>query len=287
MTTLMTAPSEFAADAHVNSAFVLTTTAPEQPADWYLVDLAAQPDALKTLYSIESTPDYALLYLGTPYRDVAIHGPLLIKPTAPPLHQWLQTWVTQGRSLALHGGDCTLKELNAHFINLTHVDGPYGPQRFRYASAFTLGSIGSSLTADQRLHLLGPLQALHGEYDGKYWSLQRQRSDQPGTIASPFTLSPDNLKQHARERRRILAESLAGAYNLDASVTATWFEQLQRLGAPSEQALVEASRILARQALDAPMTEPQLTIIEQSHTHWPERLDTLLALTDPQEEGTS
>ncbi|MDX1802241.1 MAG: DUF4123 domain-containing protein [Marinobacter sp.] len=295
MTNPTTAPPEFEAGAHTDSAFVFSPTptevftpAPtERLADWYLVDLAAQPDALKTLYSIESAPDYALLYMGTSYQDVALQGPLLVKPTAPPLHQWLQTWATQGRSLALHDGGCTLQELGAHFVNLTHVHGPYGPQRFRYASAFAIGSIGPSLTANQRLRLLGPLQALHGEYDGRYWSLKRQRPDQPGMTASPFTLTPDNLKHHARERRRMLAESLARSYSLDTSVTATWFEQLQRLGAPSEQALVEASHILARQALVAPMTDAQIANIEQSTQNWPERLDTLMAITEQHEEGTS
>lgn len=287
MTILTKPPSGFTPYEKDNSAFVIPTALPSHPAHWYLIDVAAQPDTLKTLYCVDPDPEFALPYIGSRFHDVALHGPVLIRPLSVQAQAWLKQMGSQGQAIALYGDGLATVDVSNHLATLNQADGPYGLQQFRYASPWVIGSIGLSLTDAQRLSLLGPLHAMHGQSDGKIWSLTRECLPSTGETTVPFRLTIDNLQNHARLRRQVLAESLAEFHDRDPALIKTWFDQLQALGAPSEQALVEATHLLVRQALGEPLGGGQMNHLQQHHENWPARLDAIATLTTHAEEGSS
>ncbi len=267
--------------------FSATALPPDEPAHWYLIDLAAQPDGLKTLYRVDPDPLYALPYIGTPYHAAAMQGPALIKPVSKQAEAWLQQMLDESQAMALYGDQLTMSDVSSHLATLSQVEGPYGRQLFRYASPRGLGSLGPSLTNTQSRRLLGPLQAMRARIDGQHWCLIRQSPCSADVTLAPLMLTTDNLQHVARARQRSLADALAASYQLERRTVQAWFDQFIQLGAPSEQALVEASRILARQALNTPIPKTQLQTITHQQDTWPQRLDALAALADKPEEGTS
>jgi hypothetical protein len=276
----------FATDKNATSAF-------QRPADllfaarpdWYLIDLAKQPEALRELFTCDPAPQYDLPYLPGHDRDLALNGPLLAAPISQKCRDWLSGWVNDGRALALEGANLSRKMVCDHLASLNYADTPYGNALFRYADPTILGSFGNSLTALQRIRLLGPLSGISGFYGDHTWRLYKSdastepRNDSPETKKkSPFTLTHQNFEYIEQEREQRLGEALAGRYDITRQAVSTWFSQLKRLGAHSEQNLVEGSRILAQRGFTASIDELTLQTLLRTNQNWPNTLEALAGL---------
>ncbi|PVY77586.1 uncharacterized protein DUF4123 [Tamilnaduibacter salinus] len=256
------------------ASFVSLPTLPDLESPFYLVDLAARPDALRRLYEQDPNPRCRLIYNGTPHEGAREAGPLLVEPVSADAQTLFREGLQEGWAVAAAGPSLTLDDADAHFRQLAEVDAPEGPVLFRFAAPDVLGSMGESFTHTQCRQLLGPLTALTGTLDGQAWQCHQPAPHEPETD-EPFTLTENNLRHVAHVRRQRLADSLARHYELPQMTVSTWFDQCHALGAPHEQALVEGSRALARQGLDGPLTPDQLDRIAGQGRDWSARLAAL------------
>jgi len=259
---------------------------------WYLVDQAKHSNVLRLLFEHDPAPVYDLPYIYTQYRKQAFDGPLIIKPTTSQSEKWLHSWLTEAKTLALQGPLLTLEEIRDHLISLNTVRTPYGDSLFRYADTATLGSLGASLSHQQRLRVLGPLTAIHGCYAGANWSLKKGHPAAHPNKATdqnplPLELTPENLAFVEVYRRDLLAKGLADNNKVESQTVACWFQQLTTLGAPSEQGLVEGAGLLIAQGFTSALSEAELATVRKTRQGacWSDALDALATLTHSQ-DGT-
>jgi len=261
-------------------------------ARWYLVDQAKHSDVLRLLFKHDSAPVYDLPYIHSQYREQAFDGPLIIKPTTSQSEKWLHNWLTEAKALALQGPLLTLEEIRDHLTSLNTIRTPYGDSLFRYSDTATFGSLGASLSHQQRLRILGPLTAIHGCYAGANWSLEKDHPPAHQTEAKeqnalPLELTQQNLASVEVYRRNLLAEGLADNHDLAARTVSDWFQQLIKLGAPNEQGLVEAAGLLISRGFTSALSEANLATLRKTGQRacWSDTLDTLATLTHSQ-DGT-
>jgi len=253
----------------------------------YLVDLAAHPDALRLLFERDSAPSYDLLYLYSGYREEAQAGPLLIEPLSDECDIWLKDYLQHAKALALYGANLTVQQAGQHLASLNTVQTPWGSSLFRYADPSSLRSLGPSLDPAQRQRILGPFTAIRGYYANQGWALHYLDDIQPGhgmDTSGPLTLSDHNFRAAEDFRKGLLAKAIAESGKRSPELTEQWFRQLEGLGAPSEQALVEGAEILIRAALTRPLTESELSSVRTSGKVWSDRLEALALIN--QQEGS-
>ncbi|WP_187298718.1 DUF4123 domain-containing protein [Marinobacter sp. F3R11] len=258
----------------------------------YLIDQAKHPDTLRRLFEHDPIPVYDLPYIHSEYREQACDGPVIIQPTTAWSEKWLQDWVTEGKALAVHGKTLALEEIRDHFVSLNTVSTPNGDSLFRYADPAALGSLAESLSPHQRERILGPLTAIRGHYAGTSWTLTREQPSVPQDKLQkqrnlPLELTQENLLSVEAYRRNLLAEALANNNGLDAHTVFSWFRQLEALGAPSEQGLVEGSELLISRGFTQALSDEELTTIRTARQGdcWSDTLDAIATLSDSQ-EGT-
>lgn len=251
----------------------------------YLVDLAKYPEALRLLFERDPSPVYDMPWICTQTREEAFAGPLLVKPEGETCEEWLWTSYQEGKALVLYGRDLTLKAISQHLVTLNKVVTPFGESLFRYADSASLGTLGASLTALQRKRFLGPLTAIHGRYDDTFWALQSHTdSDQSATTATtePLALTRDNLAAAEAIRKNRLIGDFVASNDYPEALVKQWCRQIEELGAPNEQGLVEGIEVLAHAGFDRPMTGTELSAARNSSDTWSDRLE-LLAQMTPQE----
>ena len=259
---------------------------------YYLIDQAKHSDVLQLLFKHDPAPVYDLPYIHSQYREQAFDGPLVIKPTNIQSKKWLHNWLKEAKALALQGPLLTLEEIRDHLLSLNTVRTPYGDSFFRYSDTTTLASLGASLTHHQRLRILGPLTAIHGCYAGTHWALSNDNPlAYPAKTAEqhllPLELTRQNLASVEVYRRNLLAESLADNHDLAAQTVSGWFQQLIELGAPNEQGLVEAARLIVSRGFTSALSDTDIAILCKPgpRSCWSETLDALATLTHSQ-DGT-
>ncbi|MGO1463149.1 MAG: DUF4123 domain-containing protein [Marinobacter sp.] len=261
-------------------------------ASGYLVDQAKHPEVLRLLFEHDPVPVYDLPYIHSQYREHAYDGPLVIQPTTAESEEWLQRWLAQGSALAVYGPLLTLETIRNHLVSLNTVATPYGDSLFRYADSATLGSLGTSLSPHQRLRILGPLTAIHGCYAGENWTLTKE---QPSALQDelkkqppqPLELTQENLASVEAHRRYLLARALADSNDLEAQTVTYWLQQLETLGAPNEQGLVEGAGVLIARGFIKALSDDELATVRKTRqgADWSDTLEALEALTHSQ-EGT-
>lgn len=256
------------------ASFVSLPALPDLKTPFYLVDLAAQPEALRWLYERDANPRCRLVYNGTPHEGARETGPLLVGPVSEDAKTLFREGLKAGWAVAVAGPSLTLDDVEAHFRQFVEVDAPEGPVLFRFAAPDVLGSMGESLTHTQCRQLLGPLITLTGTLDGQPWQCHQPASHGPA-LDEPFRLTDNNLRHVEHVQRQRLAGSLAHQYDLPQTTVTTWFDQCHELGAPHEQALMEGGRVLARQGRDGPLTTDQLNRIAGQGRDWSDRLAAL------------
>lgn len=276
------------ADTPILSEFRTQDIAPEFTASFYLVDQAKEPEALKRLFELDPQPVYDLPYLYSGDRDAAFAGPLLIEPDTDTARTWLQQWTLEGRALALAGTGLQLQDVRDHLVTLTRIRTPHGEALFRYADPLSLASVGASLTACQRLRILGPLSGIHGYCGGRHWALARAEaagSAMAGELfQKPLELSRENFDVVEAFRQDLLASALAeNTAGLEPQMVKGWFRQLRALGAPSEQGLMEAASLLIRAGRSDLLQAGELARLRAAGELWSDRLEALAALETPQE----
>jgi hypothetical protein len=259
---------------------------------YYLVDQAKHSDVLQLLFKHDPAPVYDLPYIHSQYREQAFDGPLVIKPTTSQSKKWLHNWLTAANALALQGPLLTLEEIRDHLLSLNTVRTPYGDGLFRYSDTATLGSLGASLSHQQRQRTLGPLTAIHGCHAGIHWSLSKDNSLAYAAKTAeqhplPLELTQQNLASVEVYRRNLLAESLADNHDLAAQTVSDWFQQLIKLGAPNEQGLIEAAGLLIGRGFAGPLGKADLAALSDARprTCWSDTLDILATFTHSQ-DGT-
>jgi hypothetical protein len=257
---------------------------------YYLVDQAKHSDVLRLLFDYDPSPVYDLPYIHSQYREQALDGPVVIKPTTNQSEKWLNNWLAEAKALALHGPLLTLEEIRDHLISLNTVRTPHGDSLFRYSDTATLGSLGASLTHHQRLRILGPLTAIHGCYTGTRWSLSKSwPSSRPNESTTqnplPLEVTQKNLASVEVYRRDLLSRGLADNNKVGAKTVACWFQQLTTFGAPSEQGLVEGAGLLIAQGFTSALSETELATVRKTRQGacWSDALDALAILTHSQD----
>lgn len=280
-------PHEQGLDAPILTEFTLNPEPDETAPFGYIVDLAKYPNALRLLFECDPAPAYDLPYLYSGYREDAYNGPLLIEPIHGESSDWLQDWLQQGKALAVFGKDLTLQSVRQHLVSLDTVQTPYGQSLFRYAAPATFASVGPSLSHLQRLRILGPLSAIRGSYMDRNWCISSQHTkgpDFPGDDQSPLELTQENLAAIADYRLELLSKAMAEGNNLEHGLIINWFRQLESLGAPNEQGLVEGSELLIRSGLTRPLTDMEVAHIRQTGSIWSDKLEAIARLES--QEGT-
>jgi len=279
-------------EARTTTSFYHHENAVSTDACWYLVDQAKHSDALRLLFEQDPAPVYDLPYIHSQHHEQALNGPLIIKPTTSQSKTWLHNWRTEAKALALQGPLLTLEEVRDHLISLNTVRTPYGDSLFRYSDTATLGSIGASLSHQQRLRVLGPLTAIHGCYAGTNWSLKKDHSSaHPDELSKqnplPLELTQENLASVEVYRQNLLAKALADNHELEVRTVSCWFQQLKTLGAPSEQGLVEGVGLFIAQGITRALSEDELAAVRKARhgACWSDTLDAFTTLTHSQ-EGT-
>ncbi len=279
-------------EAHPTTSFYQHADPLNADVYWYLVDQAKHPEVLRLLFEHDPVPLYDLPYIHSGYREQAYYGPLIIQPTTAQCKSWLHSWMTEVKALALQGPLLTLEEARDHLVSLNTVRAPHGDSLFRYADPATLGSLGASLSPHQRLRILGPLTAIHGCYGDARWSLTKQ---QPATLPDelseqrplPLELTQENLASVEVYRRNLLAKGLAENNGLEAHTVSCWFQQLETLGAPSEQGLIEGVGLLLSQGFARVLSGDELATVRKARQGacWSDTLEALATLTHSQ-DGT-
>lgn len=279
-------------EAHTTTFFHHHAAPLSTGACWYLIDQAKHPEALRLLFEHDPAPVYDLPYIHSKYREQACDGPLVIQPTSDQSKIWLHNWLTEGKVLALHGPLLTLQELRNHLLSLNTVRTPHGDSLFRYSDTATLGSLGTSLSHPQRLRILGPITAIQGCYAGISWSLTKdQPSARPNALKEqdplPLELTQENLSSVEAYRRNLLAKAFADNNRLDHHAVSCWFRQLETLGAPSEQGLLEGVGLLFKQGFTRALNKAELATVRKTRQGacWSDTLEALATLTHSQ-EGT-
>lgn len=278
--------------AHTTSSFYHHPDPSSDNACGYLVDQAKHPEVLRLLFEQDPVPVYDLPYIHSEYREQAFDGPLIIQPTTAQSEEWLHKWMTEGKALALNGQALTLEEIREHFVSLNTVRTPNGDSLFRYADSATLGSLGTSLSPHQRLRILGPLTAIHGCYAGANWALTKE---QPSALQDELKKQPpqaleltqENLASVEAHRRSLLAKALAEHNELEDQAVSLWFQQLETLGAPNEQGLVEGAGLLITQGFTRALSDDELVAIRKTRqgAYWSDTLKVLATLSHSQ-DGT-
>lgn len=279
-------------EAHTATSFCQHATPPSDYACWYLIDQAKHSDVLRRLFEHDPVPIYDLPYIRSAYREQACDGPLIVQPTTARSNDWLHGWASEGKALALYGQSLTLDDICDHFVSLNTVCTPSGDSLFRYADTATLGSLGTSLSPHQRLRILGPLTAIHGCYAGTRWALTRERpfvnpDDFRKQSPQALELAQENILSVEAYRQHLLASALADSHGLEPHTVSGWFRQLETLGAPSEQGLVEAASLLITQGRTTELSENELANVRAARqgTSWSDTLEALITLNHSQ-EGT-
>lgn len=279
--------SELGQDVHALTTFKLNPKPDDAPPFGYLLDLAKHPETLRLLFECEAVPAYDLPYLHSDQRESAFHGPLLIEPVGDECRDWLNDWLEQGKALAVSGKHLTLQIVGQHLVSLNTVQTPYGQSLLRYADPASFGSLGPSLSDAQRLRILGPCCAIQGRYMDRNWRISGKQPEDvvsPEDNPEPLKLTQENLTAIAAYRRELLSSALAESNNLEHDLVAAWFRQLEALGAPSEQGLVEGGELLIQSGLARPLNDREAKQIRQSGNHWSDKLEGI-ARIEPQ-EGT-
>ncbi|MGO1749581.1 MAG: DUF4123 domain-containing protein [Marinobacter sp.] len=278
--------------AHTTTSFYQHADPSSENACGYLVDQAKHPEVLRLLFEQDPVPIYDLPYIYSEYREQAFDGPLIIQPTTTQSEKWLHRWMTEGKALALQGQQLSLEAIREHFVSLNTARTPNGDSLFRYADSAALGSLGTSLSPHQRLRILGPLTAIHGCYAGANWALTKEHpsvleDEQKMQPPQPLELTQENLASVEAHRRHLLAKDLADNNELKAQTATYWFQQLETLGAPNEQGLVEGARLLIAQGFTRALSDDELTTVRKTRqgADWSDTLEALEALTHSQ-DGT-
>lgn len=268
-----------------HTEFTYITELPTDTPCAYLVDLAKYPEALRLLFERDPSPVYDMPWIYTQSREEALAGPILVMPERDVCEEWLLASYQQGKALALYGRDLTLKTINQHLITLNKVVTPFGESLFRYADSASLGTLGASLTAFQRKRILGPLTAIHGHYGDTFWALQSHTDSGQSAMTSttgPLTLTRDNLAAAEAIRKNRLIGAFAASNDYPEALVKQWCRQLEELGAPNEQGLVEGMEVLARAGFRQPLADTELGTASKSSDVWSGRLEALAQIT-PQE----
>ncbi|ONF42297.1 hypothetical protein BTO32_16020 [Marinobacter lutaoensis] len=257
----------------------------ERPADTpcgFLLDLAAYPDALRLLFANDPAPVYDMPWMYTRSPEEASAGPVLILPEREACREWLWASHRAGKALALYGHKLTLKTLCQHWVTLNTVNTPFGPSLFRYGDPASLGTLGPSLTALQRHRILGPLTAIDGHY-GDPFRLLRHRlpaGDVPQPVETePLTLTQNNLVATERFRKERLIRAFAETHGVPEALVQRWCQQLETLGAPSEQGLLEGMEVLNQSGRGRLLSDEEVSIVRNSSGAWSGRLETLAHMT--------
>lgn len=265
--------------------FSYITELPTDTPCGYLVDLARFPEALRLLFELDPVPVYDLPWIYTQSQEEAYAGPILIIPERDACSEWLRASYQEGKALALYGSNLSLDSISQHLVTLNKVMTPYGESLFRYADSASLGTLGASLTALQRQQVLGPLAALHGCYNDTFWALQSCSDGNQATLpeaTGPLSLGRDNLAAVEAHRKDLLIRAFADSSKRPEPIIRHWCQQLEELGAPSEQGLVEGMEVLIQAGFRQPLTATELTTARTSSDVWSGRLEALAQIV-PQE----
>lgn len=254
----------------------LMSASPEQA--FYLTDLALHPQAQQQMFQVDDAPTYQLLYLQTPYRQHAAHGPLLILPSTRDAQAVLARWVEQGVAIAIHSHH-PFSALVEHWRGLTQVrrqDKP--PALFRYADPRLYAGLKSALSQDDIARLLGPARLMQGVAADEAWHIESTESGPYVASSDDFMLTGAHEQALQGWRERVFAQQLARENALPEACVTTWLGQMKELAMPTEYAQWEGCRTLAEAGCSSPLTTAQIDTLKQQSGSWQQRLAQLHAL---------
>ncbi len=215
---------------------------------FYLTDLALHPQAQQQMFRVDDAPTYQLLYLQTPYRQHAGHGPLLILPSTTEAQAILARWVEQGVAIAIHSHD-PFSALVEHWRGLTQVRRQEGaPALFRYADPRLYAGLESALSQADVARLLGPARLMHGVAAGHAWRLESPGRLSPSS-GDDFILTGTHERAIQAWREGVFSRQLAGEHGLPEACVTTWLGQMKELALSTEYAQWEGCRTLAEAAI--------------------------------------
>ncbi|MGR2736895.1 DUF4123 domain-containing protein [Billgrantia sp. Q4P2] len=250
---------------------------------FYLTDLALFPQAHRQMFEADDTPTYQLLYLQTAYGQHAMHGPLLILPSAPRAEDTLAGWVEQGVAIAIHSHS-PFATLVDHWRGLTQVRRQEGPPAlFRYADPRLYAGLEAALSPHEIARLLGPAHLIRGLAAGKVWCLEMPDSQLPFS-SEEFVLTMAHQRALQVWREGVFSQQLADEHGLSEACVTTWLEQMKALALPTEHAQWEGCRVLAEAGRRSPLTARQMDRLGHHAYPWQQRLAQLRVLATTSHE---
>ncbi|MCE8031629.1 MULTISPECIES: DUF4123 domain-containing protein [Halomonadaceae] len=244
---------------------------------FYLVDQALYSQAQQRMFEADDSPTYQLLYLQTPYRQHAAHGPLLVLPSTADAQAILARWVEQGVAIEIHSHH-PFSTLVEHWRSLTQVRRQEGPPAlFRYADPRLYAGLEAALSPHEIARLLGPAHLMHGFAAGKAWRLKLPDS-QLAFSSEEFVLTMAHQRALEAWREGVFSSRLAEEYELPEACVLTWLEQMKALAFPTEHAQWEGCRVLAEAGRRSPLSDRQMDRLGHHAYPWQQRLAQLRVL---------
>jgi len=233
----------------------VTGSTPEK-ADFFLLDLAFDKQALRQLYEACSRPDYEPLYRGTPFQNVMLEGPVLVRPVEKGDRELLETKCLQGDLIGVQAPGLSLDEMAEYLRQWLRVKTPEGSTAvFRLADPRLYPALLPSLEDHERNLLLGPAQAFFAGSGESAWTLLPVEGRPVEPLAGPFPLRWEHLKALQQWREDQLLSDWAGEMSRSKARLANWFQHLKAAGVGSEYDIWYACQRLSDRGFDRNLEE--------------------------------
>jgi hypothetical protein len=172
-----------------------------------IVDRLAEPDPIKALFSADLMQDYANLYQGTEFADMADIGPWLVRlhnPDAALVQTLLNTPESDWGWLA-SVAHIDLAALSQHWRERMLIDEQEQRALYRFQDNRVIARHLAELDETQRPLLLGPLESALC-WDGQAW--QSIHNPRPGLYPAPFEKPWQELAEPEAVTQAILRHNL-------------------------------------------------------------------------------
>lgn len=233
----------------------VTAITPEK-ADFFLLDLAFDQQALRQLYEACSRPEYEPLYRGTPFQSVMLEGPVLVRPVEKGDRELLETKCLQGDLIGVRVPGLSLGKMADHLRQWLRVNTPEGSTTvFRLADPRLYPALLPSLEDHERNLLLGPAQAFFSGSEKSAWTLMPVDGRPVEPLAGPFPLRPEHLKALQQWREDQLLSDWSDGVNRTKARLANWFQHLKTAGVGSEYDIWYACQRLSDRGFDRDLEE--------------------------------
>ena len=229
--------------------------------DYFLLDLAFDSQALRDLYEAQPRPDYELIYRGTPFQNVMLEGPVLVRPVDHEDRELLERKVAGEKAIAIRAPGVAMADLSEHLRRWLQVKTPEGGIAvFRFADPRLFPAIRNVLEPHERNLLLGPARAFSGVHEGEQWQLTPDDQCPVEPLTDPFPLRDEHLAAIQQWREQALLAGWSEALGRSVGLLENWYRQLMSGGVKSEYDIGLACEALAKRGvqreLEAADTEP-------------------------------